>query len=129
MTPSSLEQARPAPDLRPDFRHVRHWIFDLDNTLYRADCGLFAQIESRMTDFVARLTGSDRDTARGLQKDLYRRYGTTLNGLMQTRGMDPEEYLAFVHDIDLAAIAPDLELHFALQRLPGRRFVFTNGCR
>ena len=118
-----------APDLTPDFRHVRDWIFDLDNTLYRADCGVFAQIEARMTDFVERLTGQERETARALQKDLYRQYGTTLNGLMQTRGIDPEAYLAFVHDIDLAAIAPDAALTFAIERLPGRRYVFTNGCR
>ena len=52
------------PDSGPDFRHVRAWLFDLDNTLYRADCGVFAQIESRMTDYVARFTGLGRDEAR-----------------------------------------------------------------
>jgi putative hydrolase of the HAD superfamily len=108
---------------------VRHWIFDLDNTLYRSDSGLFRQIESRMTDFVARLTGLDRDRARALQKQLYRDHGTTLNGLMVTRGMDPEPYLDFVHDIDLSPLGPDQGLAEAIGRLPGRRFVFTNGCR
>lgn len=112
-----------------DFRHVRHWIFDLDNTLYRADCGLFAGIESRMTDFVMQATGLERAPARALQKDLYRQYGTTLSGLMQTRDIDPEAYLAFVHDIDLSPLAPDPALNFRLQCLPGRRYVFTNGCR
>ena len=119
----------PIEDRRPDFRHVRDWIFDLDNTLYRADCGLFAQIESRMIDFVENLTGHERQAARALQKDLYRQYGTTLNGLMHTRGIDPEAYLAFVHDIDLTTLSPDGALNFAIQRLPGRRYVFTNGCR
>jgi putative hydrolase of the HAD superfamily len=113
----------------PDFRHVRTWIFDLDNTLYCARNGIFAQIEARMTDFVAEVTATDRIEARRIQKDLYRRYGTTLNGLMATRGVDPEPYLAYVRDIDLAALAPDLVLAPALERLPGRRFVFTNGCR
>lgn len=119
--------ALPATDA--DFRHVRHWIFDLDNTLYRADCGLFAGIEARMTDFVMQATGLDRVAARALQKDLYRQYGTTLSGMMQTRGTDPEAYLAFVHDIDLSGLAPDPALNFQLERLPGRRYVFTNGCR
>ena len=128
--PSLMVQPAPdAPDFRPDFRHVRHWIFDLDNTLYRADSGLFRQIESRMTDFVMQLTGLDRDSARALQKQLYRDYGTTLNGLMVTRGLDPEPYLAFVHDIDLSPLAPDQGLGDVIARLPGRRFVFTNGCR
>lgn len=112
----------------PDFRHVTDWVFDLDNTLYRADNGIFAQIESRMTDYVERLMQLPRDEARGLQKDLYRRHGTTLNGLMLEHGVDAEDYLAYVHDIDLGDLGPEPALIEALQRLPGRRFVFTNGC-
>jgi putative hydrolase of the HAD superfamily len=113
----------------PDFRHVESWIFDLDNTLYRADNGIFAQIESRMTDYVERLLALPREAARALQKDLYRKYGTTLCGLMREHDADPEDYLHFVHDIDLSSLAPDAGLAAALERLPGRRFVFTNGCR
>jgi putative hydrolase of the HAD superfamily len=124
--PAGLKQASA---MAPDFRHVRHWIFDLDNTLYCAGSGVFAQIESRMTDFVAALTGLERTEARRLQKELYRQYGTTLKGLMATRGLDPEPYLSFVHDIDLGPLQPDAALAFAIARLPGRRYVFTNGCR
>lgn len=113
---------------QPDFRHVENWIFDLDNTLYCADNGIFAQIESRMTDYVERLLGLPREAARAVQKDLYRQYGTTLNGLMREHDCDAEEYLRYVHDIDLGGLAPDAELTAALARLPGRRFVFTNGC-
>jgi putative hydrolase of the HAD superfamily len=117
------------PDSGPDFRHVRAWLFDLDNTLYRADCGVFSQIESRMTDYVARFTGLPRDEARVLQKSLYRAHGTTLNGLMTLHGANPDDYLAFVHDIDLSDLAPDPRLVAAVARLPGRRTIFTNGCR
>jgi putative hydrolase of the HAD superfamily len=117
------------PDLRPDLRHVRSWIFDLDNTLYRADNGIFSQIESRMTDYVSAFLNLPREPARACQKDLYRQYGTTLNGLMREHGCDAEDYLRFVHDIDLGDLARDDALAFALERLPGRRFVFTNGCR
>jgi len=116
-------------DSRPDFRHVTSWLFDLDNTLYRADCGVFAQIEGRMTDYVARFTGLPRDEARTLQKALYRAHGTTLNGLMRLHGADPDDYLDYVHDIDLTALQPDPALAAAVARLPGRRFIFTNGCR
>jgi putative hydrolase of the HAD superfamily len=117
-----------APAGVPDFGHVRSWIFDLDNTLYRADNGVFAQIEARMTDYVERLLNLPRDAARAVQKDLYRQYGTTLNGLMREHDCDAEEYLAYVHDIDLGDLAADPGLKAALARLPGRRFVFTNGC-
>jgi putative hydrolase of the HAD superfamily len=117
------------PDSGPDFRHVRAWLFDLDNTLYRADCGVFAQIESRMTDYVARFTGLPREEARTLQKSLYRAHGTTLNGLMRLHGADADDYLDYVHDIDLSGLAPNADLIAAIARLPGRRYVFTNGCR
>jgi putative hydrolase of the HAD superfamily len=112
----------------PDFRHICDWIFDLDNTLYRADCGLFAQIEARMTAYVANLLGVPPDEAWQIQKALYRKYGTTLNGLIKVHGADPEPYLNYVHDIDLSMLAPDPGLAFAIERLPGRRSIFTNGC-
>ena len=111
------------------FSHVRDWIFDLDNTLYRADNGIFAQIDGRMTQFVAKLLGMEHGAARQIQKQLYRDHGTTLAGLVAVHGIDPEPYLAFVHDIDLSELHPDPALIAALTRLPGRRFVFTNGCR
>jgi putative hydrolase of the HAD superfamily len=113
----------------PDFRHVDVWIFDLDNTLYPADCGLFAQIDRRMTEFVADSLGVSSQEARATQKTYYREHGTTLNGLMQRHGIDPESYLRQVHDIDLSPLVDDVHLDTALSRLKGRRFVFTNGCR
>ncbi|MBN9588771.1 MAG: pyrimidine 5'-nucleotidase [Alphaproteobacteria bacterium 64-11] len=127
MTGSAAEQEKAVAGA--DFRHVSAWIFDLDNTLYRADNGVFAQIERRMTDYVMRILDLEREAAWVRQKDLYRRYGTTLNGLMQEHGCDAEDYLNFVHDIDLSSLIPDGDLAAALAALPGRRFVFTNGCR
>jgi putative hydrolase of the HAD superfamily len=122
-------QTATAIDSAPDFRHVDVWIFDLDNTLYPAESRLFAQIESRMTLFVQEYLKLDRDEARRVQKAYYREHGTTLNGLMRMHNVDPEAYLAFVHDIDISVLAADAALARALRRLPGRRFVFTNGCR
>lgn len=113
----------------PDFRHVNVWVFDLDNTLYRADSKVFGQIEARMTLFVQELLGLDRDETRRVQKSYYREHGTTLGGLMHMHDVNPEEYLAFVHDIDLTVLEPDARLGNAIANLPGRRFIFTNGCR
>lgn len=126
-SPHNLAGANAGTDV--GFRHVRDWIFDLDNTLYRADNGIFAQIDGRMTEFVAGLLGVERDAARQIQKQLYRDHGTTLAGLIAVHKIDPEPYLEFVHDIDLSELRPDPALIAALMRLPGRRFVFTNGCR
>jgi len=127
--PDTAQDTLAGPDSGPDFRHVRHWIFDLDNTLYDAHCGVFAQIEQRMTDYVANFTGLARDEARALQKSLYRQHGTTLNGMMKLHGIAPDEYLNFVHDIDLSPLSPDAALTAAVTRLPGQRTIFTNGCR
>jgi len=113
----------------PDFRHVENWIFDLDNTLYPVSCDLFAQIDARMTEFVQRLLGLDAAGAKALQKTYYRDHGTTLNGLMRLHDVDADAYLSYVHDIDLSVLEPDAALRAAVARLPGRRFVFTNGCR
>jgi putative hydrolase of the HAD superfamily len=130
-----MESARKAEkdgmeaEFRPDFRHVKSWIFDLDNTLYRADNGIFAQIEARMTDYVMAFLKLPREAAWARQKDLYRQYGTTLSGLMREHGAAPDDYLHYVHDIDLSDLAPDAALTAAIEKLPGRRFVFTNGCR
>jgi putative hydrolase of the HAD superfamily len=121
--------AETQPDFRPDFRHVKSWIFDLDNTLYCPDNGIFAQIEARMTEYVMAFLKLPREAAYARQKDLYRQYGTTLNGLMCEHGASPEEYLHYVHDIDLSRLLPDADLAVAIAKLPGRHFVFTNGCR
>ncbi|HEX4157185.1 MAG TPA: pyrimidine 5'-nucleotidase [Rhizomicrobium sp.] len=122
-------QAAPAIDAAPDFRHIDVWIFDLDNTLYPAESRIFAQIEARMTLFVQQFLKLDEQEARRVQKAYYREHGTTLNGLMRVHGADPDAYLAFVHDIDISALGADAALARAIARLPGRRFVFTNGCR
>ncbi len=124
---SVLSQAAPRVQ-RPDFRHVDAWIFDLDNTLYRADTDLFAQIDMRMGAYVARLLDLPPDDAKRLQKAYYREHGTTLNGLIKLHDVDAEDFLEDVHDIDLSALKPDPALNAAIARLPGRHFVFTNGC-
>ena len=116
-------------DAGPDFRHVDAWIFDLDNTLYPSSCDLFAQIDARMTAFVQELMGVGKDEARALQKAYYRDHGTTLSGLMRLHGVPADDFLTYVHDVDFSVLSPDPRLRSAIARLPGRRFIFTNGCR
>lgn len=119
----------PQIETPPDFRHVDVWVFDLDNTLYPAGCGLFSQIDFRMTQFVSDLLGTGPDRAREIQKIYYREHGTTLNGLMRLHGVDPEAYLSYVHAVDLSCLEADQALERAVLRLRGRRYIFTNGCR
>jgi putative hydrolase of the HAD superfamily len=109
------------------FSHVRTWVFDLDNTLYPPQAGLFDLIDRRMTAFIVTALGLDAATADRLRADYWRRYGTTLAGLMAEHGVDPEPYLVDVHDIPLDRLSPDPDLAARLRDLPGRRIVYTNG--
>jgi putative hydrolase of the HAD superfamily len=109
-----------------DLRHIETWLFDLDNTLYPLESGLAGLMEPRITRFVMELTGLPRDEAYGLQKKYLMEHGLTLRGLMLHHNVDPEVYHAQFHDMPLDALIPDLALHAALARLPGRRLIFTN---
>jgi putative hydrolase of the HAD superfamily len=106
---------------------VETWIFDLDNTLYPAGSNIFARVSKRITVYVQDRFSLDEEAARALQKDLFRRHGTTLRGLMVEHGVDGEEYLHFVHDIDVSDIDPNHALAEAIGRLPGRKIIYTNG--
>lgn len=105
----------------------RAWVFDLDNTLYPPSARLFDQIELRMTAYVMTALGVDKDRADLLRREYWHAHGTTLAGLMTEHGIDPEPYLEDVHDISLAPLDPDPALRDAIDRLPGRRIVYTNG--
>jgi len=111
------------------FAHVTDWVFDLDNTLYPHHSNLFSQIDAKMTGYISDLLKLSREDARKLQKELYLEYGTTLNGLMTRHGIDPDEFLERVHDIDYSWLVPDPVLGAAIRQLPGRKFIFTNGDR
>ncbi len=111
------------------FSHVRAWVFDLDNTLYPPSARLFDQIEVKMTDYVAQALGISRDEADHLRDTYWKRYGTTLAGLMNEHGLDPAPYLDAVHDISFAALSPAPLLAERIARLPGRKIVYTNASK
>lgn len=111
------------------FAGVRTWVFDLDNTLYPPEARLFDLIEARMTAYVMRVLGVDRDEADRLRKTYWNEHGTTLAGLMERHAIEPDPYLADVHDIDLGAIVAAPGLSRMIGALPGRRIVYTNGSR
>ena len=108
---------------------IETWIFDLDNTLYPTSCRLFDQIHARMTAFIAERFRLSPEAALARQKAYFREHGTTLRGLMVVDRVDPNEFLAYVHEIDLACVPPDPVLAAALAALPGRKIVHTNGSR
>lgn len=112
---------------RPALAALETWVFDLDNTLYPASSSLFPQIDVRMRQFIAERLDLGLDDAFVLQKRYYREFGTTLRGLMTVHGMEPADFLAYVHDIDHTVLDVAPLLDQALAALPGRKLIFTNG--
>jgi len=108
---------------------IETWIFDLDNTLYPASCRLFDQIHARMTRFIADRLDLTLEAALTVQKAYFREHGTTLRGLMTVDRIDPDDFLAFVHEVDLSCVPQNPVLVSALSALPGRKLVHTNGSR
>ncbi|HBQ36653.1 MAG TPA: pyrimidine 5'-nucleotidase [Rhodobacteraceae bacterium] len=113
--------------MKQNFAHVRHWVFDLDNTLYPPSARLFDQIEVLMTDYVMESLKVQRDEADHLRTHYWQKYGTTLSGLMREHNVDPTPYLTYVHEISLENLNKDPKLARAINALPGRKIVYTNG--
>jgi putative hydrolase of the HAD superfamily len=106
---------------------VETWVFDLDNTLYPASSGLFPQVQVRMNEYICNLLAVPMEAAKELRARYFREHGTTMHGLMAVHGVDPHEFMAFVHDVDLACVPANPELIAALGRLSGRKLIYTNG--
>ena len=117
--------SRPTPR---GFGKVETWVFDLDNTLYPHHL-LWQQVDDRIRNFIAEFLKVPHDAAFRIQKDYYKRYGTTMRGLMTEHGLNPDDYLEYVHQIDHSPLEPNPALGAALKKLPGRKLILTNGTR
>lgn len=108
---------------------IKNWVFDLDNTLYSPEENIFSQIDKRMTEFIISKFNVNEEEAFNIQKKYFLEYGTTLSGLMKRENIDPDEFLEFVHDINLEILKPNIELSKIIKNLPGDKFIFTNGSK
>jgi putative hydrolase of the HAD superfamily len=106
---------------------VETWVFDLDNTLYPASSGLFPLVQARMNEYIGNLLGVSLEEATALRAQYFREHGTTMHGLMAVHHVDPHEFMAFVHDVDLSVVPKNPELVAALNKLSGRKLIYTNG--
>jgi putative hydrolase of the HAD superfamily len=110
-----------------DFTQIDTWVFDLDNTLYPHHVNLWQQVDVRIGEFVSAYLGVSAAEARRIQKDYYRRYGTTMRGMMTEHGVHADDYLAYVHKIDHSPLEPNPAMGAAIAKLPGRKLILTNG--
>lgn len=113
--------------MRAELAHITSWVFDMDNTLYPASADLFGPVERRMTGYIARLLDLDEVAAAELREGYFNSHGATLAGLMAEHDVDPHEFLAHVHDVEMDVLEENAPLAALIARLPGRKLVFTNG--
>ena len=106
--------------------NINTWIFDLDNTLYSADSGIFQQVHKLMGEFVAKNLNMELAEAKKLQAKYYKQHGTTLRGMMDNHGVDPDIFLKMVHDLDYSIVGPDKKLNKELSKLNGRKVIYSN---
>ena len=108
---------------------VKYWIFVLDNTLYSGKTKVFEQVDKKMSKYISEKLNITIEEARKIQKNYFHEYNTTLNGMIKNHKIDANEFLEFVHDIDIDFLKKDLELQKELLKLKGKKIIFTNGSR
>ena len=106
-----------------------NWIFDLDNTVYDINAGVFEKISSRITDFIITALSVTREEANIVRSNMYKKYGLTLTGLMREYGIAPDEYLDYIHDVSHPELKYDKQLKLNLKNLSGRKFIYTNASK
>jgi putative hydrolase of the HAD superfamily len=106
---------------------TKYWIFDLDNTLYSGQTKVFSEVDKKMSAFISKKMNVDLIKAKEIQKKYFYEYGTTLSGLMNQDGIDPHDFLEFVHDIDISWLPQDLKLKEELIKIKEKKYIFTNG--
>jgi len=106
--------------------HISNWVFDLDNTLYKAECGLFDKVHILMGRFIEENLNLSSGEAQALRSKYYHQYGTTLRGLMIEHQINPDEYLEYVHQINYDVVLPNENLRDTIKELKGKKYIFTN---
>ena len=112
-----------------ELQSIKFWLFDLDNTLYSGNTKVFEQVDKKMSKYISEKLKVDIKEAKEIQKSYFYKYNTTLNGMIKNHQIDADEFLDFVHDIDVDFLKKDLDLAQQLEVLDGKKIIFTNGSR
>ena len=111
------------------FQLIKFWVFDLDNTLYSGKTKVFEQVDKKMTKYISEKLKVNIKEAKKIQKKYFYKYNTTLNGMIKNHKINAEEFLEFVHDIDIDFLKKDSLLSEELKKLDGKKIIFTNGSK
>ena len=112
-----------------ELNKIKYWLFDLDNTLYSGDTKVFDQVDKKMSFYISKKLNISLKEAKKIQKNYFHEYNTTLNGMIKNHKIDAEEFLDFVHDVDLNFLKKDPDLKNEISNLIGKKYIFTNGSK
>ena len=112
-----------------ELKKIKYWLFDLDNTLYDGATKVFDQVDKKMSKFISEKLNVSIEEARKIQKNYFHEYNTTLNGMIKNHKIDADEFLEFVHDVDLSFLKKDEFLESEITKLVGKKIIFTNGSK
>ena len=112
-----------------ELKKIKYWLFDLDNTLYSGDTKVFDQVDKKMSSFISEKLNVSLEDAKKIQKNYFHEYNTTLNGMIKNHNINAEEFLEFVHDVDLNFLEKNQNLQNELTNLVGKKYIFTNGSK
>ena len=112
-----------------DLSKIKFWLFDLDNTLYDGATKVFDQVDKKMTKFISEKLNVNFEEAKKIQKSYFQEYNTTLNGMIKNHKIDADEFLEFVHDVDLSFLDKNKFLEEEIKKLNGKKIIFTNGSK
>jgi len=108
---------------------IKYWLFDLDNTLYSGQTKVFDQVDKKMSSFISKKLNVNLEEAKKIQKDYFQKYSTTLTGMIKHHKIDANEFLDFVHDVNLDFLHQDKGLENELSKIRGKKIIFTNGSK
>ena len=106
---------------------MKDLLIDLDNTVYEESSQIFSQIDEKMKSFISTTLKVSQQDAYSIQKKYFLENGTTLRGLMIYHNIKPEDFLEYVHDINLNSIHKNTFLKKEIKKFKGKKIIFTNG--
>ena len=112
-----------------ELKKIKYWLFDLDNTLYSGDTKVFDQVDKKMSKFISEKLKVSEEEAKKIQKNYFHEYNTTLYGMIKNHDIDANEFLEFVHDVNLDFLKKDEFLGNQINKLNGKKIIFTNGSK
>ena len=112
-----------------ELKKIKYWLFDLDNTLYSGDTKVFDQVDKKMSKFISEKLKVSEEEAKKIQKNYFHEYNTTLNGMIKNHDINATEFLEFVHDVNLDFLKKDEFLGNQINKLNGKKIIFTNGSK